>query len=48
MQKNPKKNMHAHTHTHTYNIYIYIYIAVHQKLTKHCKSTILNFFKLKF
>ena len=35
----------THTHTHTY-IYMYVYLkhhsAVHQKLTQHCKSTMLQ------
>ena len=37
-----KKYIHTHTH-----IYIYIYLnhfAIHQKVTQHCKTTILPFF----
>ena len=44
MEKNMKKNYthtHTHTHTHTY----LNHFAIHQKLTKHCNSTILQFKK---
>ena len=53
MEKNVKKNVYMcvcvciyiYIYTHTY-IYIRLnYFAVHQKLTQHCKSTILQFKK---
>ena len=35
--------IHTHTHTHTHTNHL----AVHLKLTQHCKSTTLQFLKIK-